>query len=263
MPLPTNQEVRQAILRAVEQTRPRDQISRANWQEGAVFEAVANMIPEVRAQQVVQTMLLDEWSELFRTGILVWGLDLGNNRPPFFHVSERGQLAMRQLARDPTNPMGYMAYLDAQARLNPIARAYVAEGLECFNNGLHRAAAVMVGAGIESVVLELRDKLVARLGVLGVPFPAAMQDWKPATVAKEMAKVLDAKKPQMPPDLRASYEAHWSSLIFETRRVRNDAGHPASIDPIAYEEVHGVLLTVPITAHFALQLGEWIGAALR
>ena len=82
-------------------------------------------------------------------------------------------------------------------------------------------------------------------------------------IGQGCAKVLDAKKPQMPPDLRASYEAHWSSLIFETRRVRNDAGHPASIDPIAYEEVHGVLLTVPITAHFALQLGEWIGAALR
>lgn len=73
MAVPTSQEIRQAILRAVEQTRPRDQITRANWHEGAVFDAVANLIPVLRAQQVVQTMLLDEWSELFRTGILVWG----------------------------------------------------------------------------------------------------------------------------------------------------------------------------------------------
>jgi hypothetical protein len=170
---------------------------------------------------------------------------------------------MRQLARDPTNPMGYMAYLDIEARLDPIARAYVAEGLEYFNNGLHRAAAVMVGAGVESVVLELRDKLVTKLGVLGAPAPPALLEWKPATVTKEMTKILDLNKPQMPHDLRASYEAHWSSLVFETRRVRNDAGHPAAIDPIVYEEVHAVLLTVPITARFAFQLGDWIMATMR
>lgn len=259
MPAPTSHELRAALLQAVEHFRPRDQIDRGNWHAEAILRHVAEQFPREGRGPGFDHMVLDEWSELFRTGHLVWGQDLGNSQPPFFHVSNRGELALRQLARDPANSAGYFAYLDVEAQPNALARAYIAEGLACFNNGFRRAAAVLVGTGVEAIVLELRDQLAARLNTLGAPVTKELLDWKPATAAKAMQRILDGKKSAMPADLKRDYEAHWSPLVAETRRVRNDAGHPTAIDAIRYEEVHAVLLTVPIIGRLARQLSGWFG----
>ncbi len=133
MPAPSTQELRAALLAAIEHFRPRDQVSRASWQAGSILDYVSGQYGPHERGPDFDTMLLDEWSELFRTGHLVWGFNLNMPDPPFFHVSKRGELALRQLARDPVNPPGYLAYLDAEARPSALAQAYIAEGLACFN----------------------------------------------------------------------------------------------------------------------------------
>ncbi len=258
MSAPTSQELRAALLRAVEHFRPPDQFNRGNWHADAILRYISEQYPRQERGPDFDYMVLDEWSELFRTGHLVWGQDLGNYERAFFHVSSRGELALRQLARDPANQAGYLAYLDTEAQPTALARAYIEEGLACFNSGFHRAAAVMVGTGVEAIVLELRDQLAARLRTLGASVPKDLLDWRPATAAGAMQRILDGKKGAMTADLRRDYEAHWSPLVAQTRRVRNDAGHPTAIDAIRYEEVHAVLLTVPIVARLARQLGAWM-----
>ena len=40
--------------------------------------------------------------------------------------------------------------------------------------------------------------------------------------------------------------------------VRNDAGHPKSVDPITLEVVHGSLLIFPKLAKLGNNLKEWV-----
>jgi hypothetical protein len=59
--------------------------------------------------------LLTAFHDLFRTGYLAWGFNLSNPDPPFFHVTEQGRRALRDISRDPANPEGYLAHLRAAA----------------------------------------------------------------------------------------------------------------------------------------------------
>lgn len=85
--------------------------------------------------------LLTAFYDLFRSGHLSWGFNLANPSPPFFHVTEQGRRTLEHLSRDPANPGGYLAHLTRHATLNPIARAYVEEGLLTYNTNCFRAAA--------------------------------------------------------------------------------------------------------------------------
>jgi hypothetical protein len=88
--------------------------------------------------------LLTAFHDLFRTGYLAWGYNLSNPDPPFFHVTEQGRRALRDISRDPANPEGHLAHLRAAAQLNPVAESYVQEGVACYAADLPKAAAVMV-----------------------------------------------------------------------------------------------------------------------
>jgi len=111
--------------------------------------------------------LLTFFGDLFRIGYLAWGFNLSNPAPPFCHITDRGRRALAALSRDPSNPDGYLANLRAIGRLNPVSESYIREALATYAAGCFKATAVMVGAAAESVVLELRDVLVARLDTLG------------------------------------------------------------------------------------------------
>jgi hypothetical protein len=103
--------------------------------------------------------------------------------PPFFHLTERGRLALANLTRDPSNPVGYLQHLASIAALDAIAMSYLAEALECYVAGLYKSAAVMIGSAAESVILDLRNLTVQRLTSLGKSIPKDMRDWKIKTVS--------------------------------------------------------------------------------
>jgi len=85
--------------------------------------------------------------------------------------------------------------------------SYLTEGLECYVAGLFKAAAVMVGAAAESVILDLRDATVQKLTSLGMPVPKGMEDWRIKTVS-------DA--------LRSFFEGYSATF---TRELREPFGH--------------------------------------
>jgi hypothetical protein len=59
--------------------------------------AIAEVQSRLRDQGVsmwpreFQLRILDEWHALFRQGVLVWGVDLDNPGPPFFHVASESE----------------------------------------------------------------------------------------------------------------------------------------------------------------------------
>lgn len=253
-PRPTIREVLLAEISAQEPKGPMD----ASLQQSSVLISAARKIGPGNDEAI-----LTQWGELFRTGLLAWGCNLMNPNPPFFHLTERGRSALSQFTRDPSNPAGYLRHLASIANVGAVAKSYLQEGLDCYVNGLFKASAVMVGASAESLILQLRDETVQRLQALGKPVPKAMEDWRIKTVSDALRTFFDSQKAQFPRELRDEFEATWSALAFQIRTVRNDAGHPVTVDPVTADTVHAALLVFPVLAHLVGGLTSWVNISLK
>jgi hypothetical protein len=200
--------------------------------------------------------LLTAFYDLFRTGHVSWGYDIANPDPPFMHLTEQGRRTLEHLSRDPANPDGYLAHLLSTTVLNSVADSYIREALRTYNADCFRATAVMVGAAAESIVLELRDVLVARITALGRTPARALNDWRVRRVLEALQSELNSQSSSMPN--REAYEAYWPAFTQQIRAARNEAGHPSSIDPVTPETVHASLLILPELARLAEELRGWV-----
>jgi hypothetical protein len=260
MPNPTPQEIREVLLEEIAASEPRNPTD-GSLQQNTVLRRVIerlNIANDIDLERVV----LAEWYWLFNTGYLAWGHNLQNPAPPFCHVTTRGRNALETLSRDPGNPAGYLAFLHTLAPLNPVAMSYLVEGLDCYVGGHHKAAAVTLGGASESIVLELRDHLVKRLGELGQAVPPKLNDWRVKAVLDEMQQFVDARKATLPHDSREEFSAYWPAFTQQIRAVRNDAGHPSSVDPVSPESAHASFLVFPLVARLAARLNDWIDQQL-
>jgi len=247
----TSGEIRAKLLEHIELQNRQDSSS-SNMQAGSALRWVTeqlNLPRDIRQQR----MLLTEWHELFRTGVLAWGHDLANPSPPFCHVTDRGQRALEHVQRDPSNPAGFIAHIVGVAKLSDIAMSYLREALDCYSAGSHKAAAVMVGAAAERLVLDLRDALVQAKFTGG----SGLTDWRIKKVQDSIKAVLDQHKKKMSQTLREGYEAYWPAFTQQIRVARNDAGHPVSIAPLTSDAVHALFLVFPQVAQLATELTEW------
>ncbi len=211
-----------------------------------------------------QRLLLTAWSDLFREGLVSWGADVTHMNPPHCHLTDRGRQFLKNISRDPRNPIGYMAYLDNLTTIDPIARSYIEESLKTFQNQCWKATAVMVGGAAERLVLLVRDTLVEQLNMvnkmagLSQGVQADLKDWRISKVLGGIDRVLDPYKRDMRHELRETYTTFWPQVSENVRRVRNEAGHPISVDPVDESTIYRILLMFPDHAKQASDLIAWI-----
>ena len=262
MAQPVGPTIRETLLHAIKANEPQGSYDhKPNLQQVAVLETAGRSLG-IRQNPELEQALLTEWQDLFRTGLLAWGLNLSNPNPPFFHLTERGRRTLANATRDPSNPAGYMRHLASVATLDPIAMSYLTEGLDCYVNGLFKASAVMVGCAAESVILTLRDSTVQKLMTLGKTVPTSMSDWKIKTVSDALRTFFEGYSRNFSRELREPFEAYWAAFAQQIRATRNDAGHPASVDPVTPDTVHASLLIFPELARLANGLSGWVSTDL-
>jgi hypothetical protein len=175
-------------------------------------------------------------------------------------MTANGRRILGRLNQDPSNPEGYMRHLETAAKLNAVTRSYISEALNCFGNGLYKAAAVMVGAASESVILEMRDLAIERMGPSA---PRKLSEWQVKTVLMALHALIDERKKQLPPGLRDEFESQWLAFAQPIRAVRNDAGHPTSVEPVSEDAVHASLLIFPQLAKLSTRLRGWMEESLN
>ena len=227
-----------------------------NLQTGSVLQEASRRLP--RHDHAAERALLTVFYDLFRTGYLSWGHDLANPNPPFCHVTALGRQALALRSRDPANPDGYIAHLRDRVPLGPVTESYITEALNTFNAACFKATAVMVGAAAESLVLDVRGSLVARLQALGQTIPADLTDWRIKRVLVSLETMITAKRTAIPGPLFERFEANWPAFTHQIRTARNEAGHPVSVEPVTAEEVHASLLIFPELATLANHVQAWI-----
>ena len=203
-------------------------------------------------------VILTYWYDLFRSGHLAYGIDMDNSTSPWFFFTERGREALKQASREPANPDGYLAHISGNAALDPVALSYITEALNTYNANCFKATAVMVGGAAERLVLRLASTLTARLVATGQTVPSKLTDWQVKTVRDTLTKELEARKKDMHKELAESFSSYWLAFAEQARRVRNDAGHPESIDPVTPESVHAALLIFPELAKLVGDLEKWV-----
>lgn len=249
--------IREVLLQIVQERQPKGGRPDGSLQQGSILREAASRLNIVNDPEL-ELAVLSIWNSLFRTGYLAWGMNLNNPDPPFFHITETGKQGLARLSRDPGNPIGYQAHVAALGQLNPVAASYLSEALACYVASLHKAAAVMLGAASESMVLELRDVLSAQLSSVGTSAPKALQDWRVKTILDALKTILDRYTAAMPADLRVEYEAYWPAFTQQVRTTRNDAGHPSTVDPVTTDTVHASFLVFPELVRTASKLLRWI-----
>jgi hypothetical protein len=253
---PVQPSIREVLLAEIKIQEPRD-FSGQTLQQNSVLSATARKLGVNQSPDLEQA-ILTQWGELFRMGLLAWGLNLANPNPPFFHLTERGRQALQNATRDPSNPAGYLRHLASIATLEPVAMSYLTEGLECYVAGLFKAAAVMIGAAAESVILDLRNATVKKLASLNKPIPRSLEDWKIKTVSDALRASFESHAAKFKRELREAFEAYWSAFAQQIRTTRNEAGHPVSVDPVTPDTVHASLLIFPELARLANSLARWV-----
>lgn len=255
-----DQDVRSVLLEVIREQKPRDW-RHQNMQAGSILQAAAERLGVRHNDTAQEQLLLTEWHELFRTGYMAWGLNLTNPNPPFCHPTARGGEAIEWLNRDPSNPAGYLAHLHEMAQLNAVAESYINEALACYGAGAYKAAAVMIGAAAESLVVELRDRVVERLERVGTKRDSNLDDWRIKVIMRGLQAFLDGEKRCFERSLAEEYEAYWPAFAQQIRAVRNEAGHPSSIDPITPDAVRASFLVFPEIARLAFRLKEFVESA--
>lgn len=249
----TGEMIRQVTLEVVDKCNTQGP---GYFQTGTMLREIAETcrVTSTEDQQAILTV----WHDLFRAGLLAPGYNIDNPSFPHCHVTEQGRERLRHLSHDPANPEGYLHYVGSKATLDDVSRSYLEEAVKTFNSSCYKAAAVMVGGATEALLLQLRDKIVTHLTSAGTSIPAGMNDWRVKTIRDAITSYLDGRRDSMPRTLRDSYNAYWTAFAEQIRQVRNEAGHPTSVDPVTDDSVHGSLLIFPELAKLIGELESWI-----
>jgi hypothetical protein len=227
-------------------------------QSGGILQKIEKILNISHNDEEEQQAVLTVWNDLFRIGLLAWGLDFCNPDPPFFHVTDKGRNALKHISRDPSNPDGYLHYLETKVELSDTTKSYVIEALQTYNSNNYKASAVMIGCASESIIIEMANNVVNKLESLNQSPNKKLSDWKIKTILEGIKSFFDSHKSDMPKEVFELYEANWSSFAHQIRQGRNEAGHPSSIKNILEENVLASLLVFQELAKISQKLNEFI-----
>ena len=175
-----------------------------------------------------------------------------------------GSISLNKVARLSNTSVVILPIQMATSRISPTRRllarspeSYVREALSTFNAQCYKAAAVMIGVTAESLAFSLREKLVVKMRAAGHTVPSDLQNWRIKRVLGSIERVLKSKKALIPDLLFKTFQSYWPAFTQQIRTIRNDAGHPNSIDRVQFDSVHAALLTFPALAKLATDLNNW------
>jgi len=83
MPQPVGPTIREVLLTEIKAKDPQGRPTFPSLQQQPILDAVGRKLCANRDQNLEQAVLT-QWHDLFRTGLLAWGLNLSNPNSPFF-----------------------------------------------------------------------------------------------------------------------------------------------------------------------------------
>jgi hypothetical protein len=183
------------------------------------YEPSIRRIDERRFREIV-------W-ELVIQGVLVIGLNASNPEWPWLSVSEWGEEYVREGGPDVYDPDGYLRDLASDHPLDEIEQRYLSQASAAFRADLPDAAAVMIGAASEHLLLLLADAIVEKEKTGGATKVEKMRDGPALKLLNEVSKYMEPRRKNLERSLAEGFETTFHGVAHMIRTSRNDAGHPA------------------------------------
>ncbi len=165
--------------------------------------------------------------QFINQGVLVQGLDANNAQWPWLSLSEWGEEYVQAGGPDVYDPDGYLSDLSRDRPLDEIEQLYLSQASAAFRADLPDAAAVMVGAASEHLLLLLADAIVAKDETGDATKVEKMRDGPALKLLNEARKYMEPRRKNLERSLAESFETTFLGVANMIRTSRNDAGHPA------------------------------------
>lgn len=230
--LPIEREVlRDAMLESLRK-KPPGQFLTLKINTAEVLDARGLPTGDVRPGYPPQLRRADErrfrevlWS-LINSGIMVQGLDAANAQWPFLSLTELGESHVEHRGPDVYDPDGYLRQLAAQHPIDQVEKRFLSQAVGAFHADLPDAAAVMLGATAEHVVVLLCEA-IGRTDSAMTGKARQLADQPALKVLTFVSKYVEDRKSGLSRPLREEASTTFAGVASMIRLSRNSGGHPA------------------------------------
>jgi hypothetical protein len=164
--------------------------------------------------------------QFINQGILLQAVNSNNAGWPWLGLTQWGEQYVQGGEPDAYDPDGYLATLERDAPLDEIERRYLSQASAAFRADLPDAAAVMLGAASEHLLLQLAAAL-ENADPSATKIKKAIDGGPALRLLRELQRYLEPKRSQLPRALNESLDTTFGGVASVVRASRNDGGHPA------------------------------------
>lgn len=203
--------------------------------------------------------------ELIIQGIVIPGSGLGSGAGspelPSFQVTDWGKKCLAEGEFTPYDTGEYVERLTKKVPyVGPKVLLYLTESLNSFRGGSYLSSAVMLGVAAETVLLQLRDAVLAALDskTKKDKFTADTNGRPAKRIYDEVRKRLDPLIAQISRDLgKEDITAELAGIFDLIRKTRNEAGRPTGRG-IEREEAFALLQLFPSYCAVSYFVVDWL-----
>lgn len=171
---------------------------------------------------------LEVISNLMMEGVIMWGLNRSNPKPPFMSVTTYGKKVLEGENVIPHDPDGYIkTFKERVPDVDELVLTYLVEGIQTFRTNNLLASAVMLGVASEAAFNHLFDTLTQSItGPKKEKLEKLQESISTKTKFDEIMKEIERIKPNLPVEIKENIASELDGIFNLIRYQRNDAGHP-------------------------------------
>jgi hypothetical protein len=162
---------------------------------------------------------------LIAEGVIVVGSDSGESWP-WVSLTEYGERYVKDQRANPHDRSEYLKRVRAVAEVDEVEGRYVLQALDAYAHNLPDAAAVMIGAASEHLLILTLSDVASNDATASAAIQGALAG--PALAMHRLAReYFLERRAKLPRDLAETLETTFLGIASVIRVARNDAGHPA------------------------------------
>ncbi len=202
---------------------------------------------ELRFRETVLALIVE--------GVLVIGIDESNNQWLFLSLSEYGEEVVKAGRIQPHDTEGYLRALAAAEPLDTVEERYLPQALEAFRRNLPDAAALMVGAASENLLIRLGEAIEKADKAASAAVRKKL-DQSALGLLLFLQDYFTGRRKSLPRELDETLDTTFGGIASLIRVTRNDAGHPAIGRPVDRDQAFVTLQLFPAYR-------SWVLAAIK
>lgn len=167
--------------------------------------------------------------DLFRQGIITFGMDRMNTQFPWFRVSSYGKKLLLH-NQDPYffhDVSTYEALIKQNIPdIDEVTLLYIKEAMQAFMSGCMLSSSVMLGVGAEHSFEQLLE-IIAGNPKYETIFKNVYKERSILPKLNKFKTILDQHIGEFTPEIREDLDTNFSGIIAIIRNFRNESGHPS------------------------------------